>query len=164
MRGRGELVEIRAAELRFTPDEAAAYLNEVMGLALTAVDVAALEGRTEGWVAALQLAALSLQGRDDASQFISEFAGDDRYIVDYLVEEVLQWQPGHVRAFLMETSILSRLGGALCEVVTGRGGGQAMLEALGRSNLFVVRLDDWRGTSIRGIWSGQRSAASCTGR
>ena len=93
LRGRGELVEIRAADLRFTPDEAAAYLNGVMGLALTAQDVAALEGRTEGWIAALQLAALSMQGRDDVAGFIAGFAGDDRYIVDYLAEEVLQRQP-----------------------------------------------------------------------
>ena len=93
LRARGELVEVRAADLRFTPDEAAAYLNEVMGLALTAQDVAALEGRTEGWIAALQLAALSMQGRDDVAGFIAGFAGDDRYIVDYLVEEVLQRQP-----------------------------------------------------------------------
>ena len=86
-------MEIRAADLRFTPDEAAAYLNEVMGLVLTASDVAALEGRTEGWIAALQLAALSMQGRDDVAGFIAGFAGDDRYIVDYLAEEVLQRQP-----------------------------------------------------------------------
>ena len=97
LRARGELVEIRAADLRFTPDEAAAYLNEVMGLDLTARDVAALEGRTEGWIAALQLAALSMQGRDDVAGFIAAFAGDDRYIVDYLVEEVFQRQPEHKR-------------------------------------------------------------------
>ena len=101
LRARGELVEIRAADLRFTPDEAAAYLNEVMGLDLTARDVAALEGRTEGWIAALQLAALSMQGRDDIAGFIAGFAGDDRYIVDYLVEEVLQRQPETVRSFLL---------------------------------------------------------------
>ena len=106
LRGRGELVEIRAADLRFTPDEAAAYLNEVMGLDLAARDIAALEGRTEGWIAALQLAALSMQGRDDIAGFIAGFAGDDRYIVDYLVEEVLQRQPERVRSFLLQTSIL----------------------------------------------------------
>ena len=111
LRARGELVELRAADLRFTPDEAAAYLNEVMGLDLTAQDVAALEGRTEGWIAALQLAALSLQGRDDVAGFIAGFAGDDRYIVDYLVEEVLQRQPERVRSFLLQTSILDRLSG-----------------------------------------------------
>ena len=94
LRARGELAEIRAAELRFTPDEAAAYLNGMMGLQLTARDVAALEARTEGWIAALQLAALSMQGRDDVAGFIAGFAGDDRYVVDYLAEEVLQRQPG----------------------------------------------------------------------
>ena len=144
LRGRGELVEIRAADLRFTPDEAAEYLNGVMGLVLTARDVAALEGRTEGWIAALQLAALSLQGRDDTAGFIAGFAGDDRYIVDYLVEEVLQRQSDHVRSFLLQTSILSRLTGALCDAVTGQDGGAAMLEALDRANLFLVPLDDRR--------------------
>ena len=105
LRGRGELVEIRATDLRFTPEEAAAYLNGVMGLGLTAEDVTALEGRTEGWIAALQLAALSIRGRDDVAGFIAGFAGDDRYIVDYLVEEVLQRQSDHVRHFLLQTSI-----------------------------------------------------------
>src|SRR5271165_5427814 len=143
-RARGELVEIRAAELRFTPDEAAAYLNELMGLRLTARDVAALEGRTEGWIAALQLAALSMQGRDDVAGFIAGFAGDDRYVVDYLAEEVLQRQPEHVQHFLLQTSILSRLSGPLCDAVTGQGGGKAMLEALDRGNLFLVPLDDRR--------------------
>ena len=144
LRARGELVEIRAADLRFTPDEAAAYLNEVMGLDLAARDVAALEGRTEGWIAALQLAALSMQGRDDVAGFIAGFAGDDRYIVDYLVEEVLQRQPERVRSFLLQTSILGRLSGPLCDAVTGQDGGKAMLEALDRGNLFLVPLDDRR--------------------
>jgi LuxR family maltose regulon positive regulatory protein len=144
LRARGELVEIRAAELRFTPDEAAAYLNEMMGLQLTARDVAALEGRTEGWIAALQLAALSIQGRDDVAGFIAGFAGDDRYVVDYLVEEVLQRQPGQVQAFLLQTSVLGRLSGPLCDAVTGQGGGKAMLEVLDRGNLFLVPLDDRR--------------------
>lgn len=144
MRARGELVEIRAADLRFTPQEAAAYLNEVMGLDLAAEDVAALEARTEGWIAALQLAALSMQGRDDVGGFIAGFAGDDRYIVDYLVEEVLHRQPERVRSFLLETSILARLTGRLCDAVTGQDGGKAMLEALDRGNLFLVPLDDRR--------------------
>ena len=144
LRARGELAEIRAAELRFTPDEAAAYLNEMMGLQLTARDVAALEARTEGWIAALQLAALSVQGRDDVAGFIAGFAGDDRYVVDYLVEEVLQRQPDRVQAFLLQTSILGRLSGPLCDAVTGQGGGKAMLEALERGNLFLVPLDDRR--------------------
>jgi LuxR family maltose regulon positive regulatory protein len=144
LRARGELVEIRAADLRFTPDEAATYLNGVMGLALTAQDVAALEGRTEGWIAALQLAALSMQGRDDIAGFIAGFAGDDRYIVDYLAEEVLQRQPEHVRHFLLQTSILDRLSGSLCDAVTGHDGGKAMLAALEQGNLFLVPLDDRR--------------------
>ena len=143
-RARGELAEIRAADLRFTPDEAAAYLNETMGLQLTARDVAALEGRTEGWIAALQLAALSMQGRDDVAGFIAGFAGDDRYVVDYLAEEVLARQPDRVQAFLLQTSILGRLSGPLCDAVTGQGGGKAMLEALDRGNLFLVALDDRR--------------------
>ena len=144
LRARGELVEVRAADLRFTPDEAAAYLNEVMGLELTAADVAALEGRTEGWIAALQLAALSMQGRDDVAGFIAGFTGDDRYIVDYLAEEVLHRQPGQVRDFLLHTSLLDRLNGPLCDAVTGPGGGKAMLESLDRGNLFLVALDDRR--------------------
>lgn len=144
LRARGELVEIRAAELRFTPGEAAAYLNEMMGLALTAQDVAALEGRTEGWIAALQLAALSMQGRSDTAAFIAGFAGDDRFVVDYLVEEVLERQPEVIRNFLLQTAILDRLTGALCDAVTGGRGGKAMLEKLDRANLFLVPLDDRR--------------------
>src|SRR5882757_9885292 len=144
LRGRGELAEIRAADLRFTPGEAAAYLNEVMGLVLTAADVAALEGRTEGWIAALQLAALSMQGREDTTAFIDGFAGDDRYIVDYSAEKVLQRQPGHVQHFLLQTSILDRLSGPLCDAVTGQDGGKAKLTALERGNLFLVPLDDRR--------------------
>ena len=143
-RARGELAEIRAAGLRFTPGEAAAYLTEMMGLQLTARDVAALEGRTEGWIAALQLAALSMQGREDVAGFIAGFAGDDRYVVDYLAEEVLARQPDRVQAFLLQTCILGRLSGPLCDAVTGQGGGQAMLAALDRGNLFLVPLDDRR--------------------
>ena len=143
-RVRGELAEVRAAELRFTGEEAAAYLNEMMGLRLAARDVAALAGRTEGWIAALQLAALSMQGRDDVAGFIAGFAGDDRYVVDYLAEEVLQRQPGPVQDFLLQTCILGRLSGPLCDAVTGRDGGKAMLAALDRGNLFLVPLDDRR--------------------
>ena len=109
LRARGELVEVRAADLRFTVEEATAYLNDVVGLDLDDPEIAMLEGRTEGWIAALQLAALSLQGRDDAAHFIAGFAGDDRYVVDYLVEEVLGRQPDAVRRFLLDTSILDRL-------------------------------------------------------
>src|SRR5207253_707243 len=113
-------------------------------LHLPARDVAALEARTEGWVTGLQLAALSVQGRDDIGGFISTFTGDDRYIIDYLVEEVLQRQSEDVRSFLLQTSILHRLSGPLCNAVTGRESGQAMLETLERANLFVVPLDDKR--------------------
>ena len=144
LRARGELVEVRAADLRFTLEEVAAYLNDVTGLDLAAGDIAALEARTEGWVAALQLAALSMQGRDDVAGFIATFAGDDRYIVDYLVDEVLGRQPDHVRSFLYQTSILDRLSGPLCDAVTGQPGGKAMLDSLDRANLFLVPLDDRR--------------------
>ena len=144
LRARGDLAEIRAAELRFTPYEAAAYLNGMMGLRLTARDVTVLEARTEGWIAALQLAALSMQGREDIAGFIDGFAGDDRYVVDYLAEEVLQRQPDRVQAFLLQTCVLGRLSGPLCDAVTGLGGGKAMLEALDRGNLFLVPLDDRR--------------------
>ncbi|WP_395728026.1 tetratricopeptide repeat protein [Nakamurella sp.] len=144
LRARGELVEVRAADLRFTPDEAATYLNDVTGLDLAPADIAALEGRTEGWIAALQLAALSMQGRKDVGDFIAGFAGDDRYIVDYLVEEVLQRQTAQVRTFLLRTSLLDRLSGPLCDAVTGEPGGKATLEALDRANLFLIPLDDNR--------------------
>ncbi|HEX4490271.1 MAG TPA: LuxR C-terminal-related transcriptional regulator [Acidimicrobiia bacterium] len=141
LRARGQLLEIRAADLRFTGDEAAAYLNGAMGLELTTGDIATLEARTEGWIAALQLAALSLQGRDDVASFIADFAGDDRFIVDYLAGEVLQRQPESVRQFLLHTSVLDRLQGALCDAVTGTTGSKATLEALDRENLFVIPLD-----------------------
>jgi LuxR family maltose regulon positive regulatory protein len=144
LRARGELVELRAADLRFTGDEATAYLNGAMGLDLAADDLETLEARTEGWIAALQLAALSMQGRDDVRTFIAGFAGDDRFIVDYLVGEVLQRQPESVRRFLVETSVLDRLQGSLCDAVTGTTGGKAALEALDRENLFVIPLDDRR--------------------
>jgi LuxR family transcriptional regulator, maltose regulon positive regulatory protein len=141
-RVRGELVEIRAAELRFTSDEAATYLNEATGLHLAAGDVDVLEERTEGWIAALQLAALSIQGRDDVSSFIARFAGNDRYIVDYLVEEVLTHQSEPVRELLLRTAVLDRLTGPLCDAVTGRDDGSNMLTTLQRANLFLVALDD----------------------
>ena len=144
LRAAGELVEIRAADLRFTAVEAADYLNRVMGLDLTADDVAALDGRTEGWIAALQLAALSMQGRPDPGAFIASFAGDDRFVVDYLAEEVLERQPDDVRRFLLDTAVLNRLTGPLCDAVTGAGGGRAMFERLDRANLFLVPLDDRR--------------------
>lgn len=144
LRGRGELTELRASDLRFTLEEAAAFLNEAMGLDLSAADVAVLEARTEGWIVGLQLAALSMRGRDDVAGFIAGFAGDDRYIVDYLVEEVLQRQSDSVRHFLLQTAVLDRLSGPLCDALTGRDDGRGMLEALERDNLFVVPLDDKR--------------------
>lgn len=144
MRARGELVELRAADLRFTPDEIAGYLNDVMGLDVDPDDLARLGDRTEGWIAALQLAALSLQGRPDPSAFIAGFAGDDRYVVDYLVEEVLQRQPDATRAFLLQTSVLARLSSDLCDAVTRSAGSAATLEALDRANLFLIPLDDHR--------------------
>lgn len=144
LRAGAELVEIRAGDLRFTHDEATTYLNDAMGLSLTLDDVGALEGRTEGWIAALQLAALSMAGRDDAAAFIAGFAGDDRYVVDYLVQEVLQRQPEDVQSFLMQTSVLDRMNGSLCDALTEQDGGRAMLASLERDNLFVVALDDRR--------------------
>ncbi len=143
-RVRCDLVEIRAADLRFTSDEAAAYLNDIAKLGLDEEQVSALDERTEGWVAALQLAALSIRGHEDVGGFISRFAGDDRYIVDYLVDEVLQRQPADVRDFLSQSSVLDRLSAALCDAVTGGQNGREMLEALERANLFVVSLDGRR--------------------
>ena len=140
-RARGELVEVRAADLRFTGTEAAAYLNDVSRLGLGPADVAALETRTEGWAAALQLAALSLRGHDDPTRFIAGFAGDDRFVVDYLADEVLDRQPDHLRSFLLESSVLEHLSGPLCDAVTGRADGRATLESLERQNLFIVPLD-----------------------
>jgi LuxR family maltose regulon positive regulatory protein len=144
LRVRGQLTELRITDLRFTPSEAAEFLNQVMGLNLSAENIATLETSTEGWVAGLQLAALSMQGREDIPGFIRAFAGDDRYVVDYLVEEVLQSQPENVRSFLLQTSILDRLNGSLCDAVTDQAEGKGLLEALERGNLFVVPLDDKR--------------------
>src|SRR5262249_54759434 len=138
------LVELRAADLRFTDDEAASYLTGAMGLEIRPHDVELLEQRTEGWIAALQLAALSMQGREDLAGFIAGFAGDDRFVLDYLVGEVLDRQPAEVRDFLLDTSILGRLTGPLCDAVTGRVDGRTTLEDLDRANLFLVPLDDRR--------------------
>jgi len=143
-RARGQLTELRAADLRFTASEATEFLNRLMGLDLSADDVAALETRTEGWVAGLQLAALSIQGRPDAAGFIRAFTGSNRFVLDYLVEEVLQRQPQRTRSFLLQTSILDRLCGALCDAATGQKHGKEMLERLERDNLFVLPLDDDR--------------------
>jgi LuxR family maltose regulon positive regulatory protein len=144
LRVRDQLTELRAADLRFTSAEAAAFLRQVMDLKLTAEDVAALEARTEGWIAGLQLAALSLQRHHDASSFIRTFAGDHRAVLDYLLEEALNRQPPALRSFLLQTSILDRLHGPLCDAVTGQEHSSVRLEALQRGNFFVVPLDDRR--------------------
>ncbi len=143
LRSRGLLTELRVTDLRFTASEAAEFL-QAMGLNLSTEDIAALEDRTEGWIAGLQLAAISMQGHEDVPAFIQAFAGDHRYIVDYLVEEVLQRQPESTRNFLLYTSILDRLNGQLCDAVTGQQEGSARLMALERGNFFVVPLDDTR--------------------
>lgn len=144
LRAQGRLTELRAADLRFTPDEAATFLNQVMGLHLSASDIASLEARTEGWIAGLQLAALSMQGRADSAAFVQAFTGSHRFVLDYLMEEVLQRQPEPVRRFLLQTSILDRLCGPLCDAVTGHAGGRSLLETLERGNIFVVPLDEQR--------------------
>jgi LuxR family maltose regulon positive regulatory protein len=144
LRARGQLTELRAADLRFTPAEAAEFLNQVMGLNLSVEDIAALETRTEGWIAGLQLAALSMQGRGDIGRFIQAFTGSHRFVLDYLVEEVLQRQPEGIHSFLLKTAILDRLSGSLCDAVTGREDGKGMLETLERGNLFIIPLDDQR--------------------
>lgn len=146
LRARNQLTEVRAAELRFTEDEAAAFLNQVMGLNLSTEDIAALEARTEGWVAGLQLAALSMQGKADATDFIRSFSGANQFVLDYLLEEVLQKQPEAVQGFLFRTSILNRLNGSLCDALwqDEKTSAQEMLEQLERANLFVISLDDER--------------------
>src|SRR4051794_11873627 len=144
LRSRGELTELRSADLRFTAEEAVDFLNGAMGLGLSTADVVALETRTEGWVAGLQLAALSLRQHEDVAGFISTFTGSHRFVLDYLVEEVLRHQPDSVRRFLLGTAFLDRLTGPLCDTVTGLDGGNAMLAGLERDNLFVVPLDDQR--------------------
>ena len=144
LRSRGELVEVRADDLRFDLAEATSFLGRTASLHLADREIAALQARTEGWAAGLQLAALSLRGRPDAARFVEEFAGTHRYVVDYLLEEVLGREPDSVRAFLLQTSILDRLSGPLCDAVTGQANGEAMLERLERDNLFVVPLDDAR--------------------
>jgi len=144
LRARSELTELRAADLRFTAGEAGLFFNQAMGLDLSIEDVAALEARTEGWIAGLQLAALSLREREDVPGFIHSFTGSHRFVLDYLVEEVLQRQPERVRDFLLHTAVLDRLTGPLCDAVTGEVGGSRMLETLERANLFVVPLDDER--------------------
>ncbi len=146
LRARGQLAELRADDLRFTADEAAVLLREAVGPDLRLPDdaVAVLAARTEGWAAGLQLTALSLRGQSDVAGFVATFSGSHRYILDYLAEEVLDRQSAQIRGFLLETSVLERLSGALCDAVTGRADSQAMLEAIERANLFLLPLDDVR--------------------
>jgi LuxR family maltose regulon positive regulatory protein len=145
LRGRGQLAELRSAELRFTGQEAAALLAETAGPGLPEAAVAALVARTEGWAAGLQLAGLSLRGQPDAAGFVATFSGSHRFVLDYLTDEVLAGQPEPVREFLLETSVLDRLSGELCDAVTGRAGSQALLEQIERAGLFLVPLDEVRG-------------------
>ncbi len=145
-RARAQLTELRAADLRFTPSEAAEFLNQVMGLNLSAKDIAALDTRTEGWIAGLQLAALSMRGHQDASSFIKSFTGSHHFVLDYLVEEVLGQQSKTIQTFLLRTSILERLCGPLCDAVLldASASGQETLEYLEHANLFIVPLDSER--------------------
>ena len=145
LRARGQLAELRAADLRFTPEEAAALLSKAAGAGLTDTAVAALVDRTEGWAAGLQLAGLSLRGDEDAAGFVAAFNGSHRFVLDYLADEVLDRQAEPVRAFLLETSVLERLSGELCNAVTGAADGQAMLQEIERAGLFLLPLDEVRG-------------------
>ena len=144
LRARRQLTEVRARDLRFTLAESADFLNQTMGLALTEEEVALLEGRTEGWIAGLGLAAYSLRLQEDKTSFVTLFAGDDRYIADYLLEEVLAHQPETIKAFLLQTSLLERLCAPLCDALLERQDSQSVLEFLESSNLFVVPLDNRR--------------------
>lgn len=144
LRARGQLAEIRATDLRFDASEAADFLNTVMKLNLSSDDVAALENRTEGWIAGLHLAAISMQGHNDPSRLIESFTGSHRLVLDYLIEEVLEQQPERVQAFLLQTSILNQFCGDLCDVLTGETDGQETLAYLDKANLFVIPLDEDR--------------------
>ncbi|HJY29225.1 MAG TPA: LuxR C-terminal-related transcriptional regulator [Pyrinomonadaceae bacterium] len=146
LRARGELKELRAGDLRFDKTEAASFLNDVMNLELTPADVAALDDRTEGWIAGLQLSALTLQGRDNRSELVKDFAGNNRFVLDYLLEEVLNCQTEKVQDFLLRTSVLTRLNGSLCDALTDDQTSHETLEQLERANLFLIRLDG------RGEW------------
>jgi LuxR family maltose regulon positive regulatory protein len=143
-RSRGQMAEIRTDDLRFTRQETSQFLNQAVGPRLSSEDVETLETRTEGWIAGLQMAALSLRGREDVSAFVRAFSGSHHYVLDYLVEEILDRQPPHVQQFLLQTSILGRLSGSLCDAVTGQSDGQSMLERLAKANLFLAPLDDER--------------------
>lgn len=144
LRARDAMVEIRVKDLRFTPEEAVQFLQQVQGLELSGTDAEALTARTEGWVTGLQLAALSLKATEDVAGFMAAISGQHRYIVDYLMEEVLQRQPESVQRFLLETAVLPRLSGPLCDAVTGQSGSHAILERLEQSNLFTVAIDSER--------------------
>jgi LuxR family maltose regulon positive regulatory protein len=144
LRARSQMTELRAANLRFTYSEAADFLNQAMGLNLSKEDISALESRTEGWIVGLQLAAISLQGREDTTQLIQSFSGSHRLVLDYLIEEVLDQQSDSIQAFLLQTAILDRLTGSLCDALTGQEDGQATLEMLEHANLFIVPLDEER--------------------
>lgn len=144
LRARNQLTELRAAELRFTSSEAAEFLNQVMKLDLSEEQIIALETRTEGWIAGLQLAAISLQGHADTTGLIHSFTGSHRLVLDYLIEEVLEQQPKKIQTFLMQTSILERMTASLCNVLTGQVDGQQTLENLESDNLFIIPLDDER--------------------
>jgi LuxR family maltose regulon positive regulatory protein len=147
LRARGQLTELRSADLRFTTEEAAAFLNKVVRLPVSPDDVRALESRTEGWITGLQLAAMAMQGfsqRDQISDFVHGFSGSHRYVIDYLVDEVLDQQTPSVQEFLFRTSILDRMTAPLCSAVTGREDSQAILEGLEAANLFLIPLDDER--------------------
>ena len=145
LRASGQLAELRAAELRFTADEAAALLREAIGADLPGTAVTALTARTEGWAAGLQLAGLSMRGQADTAGFVAAFSGSHRYVLDYLTGEVLERQNPQVREFLLDTSVLERLSGELCDAVTGRADSQAMLQDIERAGLFLVPLDEVRG-------------------
>jgi len=145
LRAHGQLAELRAVDLRFSPEEATALLGETAGLGLPASTAQALVARTEGWAAGLQLAGLSLRGHADAAGFVAAFGGSHRLVLDYLADEVLDGQTEQVRTFLLETSVLEQLSGELCDAVTGRDGSQAMLQDIERAGLFLVPLDEVRG-------------------
>ena len=144
LRARSQMLEIRGTDLSFTEGEAEEFLNQAMGLTISKDGVGKITARTEGWIAGLQMAAVSMQGRQDTSHFIENFAGSNRHVLDYLMEEVLERQPETIQTFLLKTSILDNLNGPLCDAVTNRNDGQAMLEWLDRANLFVFSLDDQR--------------------
>ncbi|MBC7810768.1 MAG: AAA family ATPase, partial [Burkholderiales bacterium] len=144
LRARGQLAEIRAGDLRFTPEEAAQFMWQMLGIELSSKQILDLDRRTEGWIVGLQLAALAMKDRKDVASFISAFTGSHRYILDYLTDEVLSRQPEALQSFLLQTSILDRLSGPLCDAVTGRNDGQALLEQIERGNLFLIPLDDER--------------------